>query len=141
MMERRSWKRKCGSNTEIFWDYGASHSCGVDCRPGCKCGRFLEISNSLFIDRYIDAITGQIGAMEKPFAETVIGTERTAVILQDRRSVFDIDVFGPLIDLIKRRCTVAESERLAGPDQVHILADHLRALVFLVQSCGIRQAL
>ena len=37
--------RKCGPNTELFYDRGIQKRCSNNCMPGCKCGRFVEFSN------------------------------------------------------------------------------------------------
>ncbi len=124
--------RKCGPNTELFFDRGSRLSCGRHCRPGCTCGRFVEFTNSLFIFAEIDAETNALSSMADPFTETVIGTERVAMILAGHSTVFDIEIIRPLIASLRSFCPqqrkespvdIAESER--------ILVDHLRALVFL----------
>jgi len=50
------YKGACGSDTEIFIDLGKSinfEKCpdGDDCKPGCSCGRFVEIWNNVFMDK------------------------------------------------------------------------------------------
>ncbi|MEA3350124.1 MAG: alanine--tRNA ligase-related protein, partial [Chloroflexota bacterium] len=64
--------RKAGPNTELFFDRGADFACSPDCKPGCRCGRFIEFSNSLFICREQDQTKGTLQPMAEPFAETVI---------------------------------------------------------------------
>ncbi|HAH63362.1 MAG TPA: alanine--tRNA ligase, partial [Treponema sp.] len=38
----------CGPDTEIFYDTGKP-KCGPDCRPGCHCGKYVEIWNNVFM--------------------------------------------------------------------------------------------
>lgn len=125
-------QRKCGPNTELFFDRGSHLACGAGCRPGCRCGRFIEFANSLFIYANIDSGTGELSLMPEPFTETVIGTERVAMILTGAATIFEIETVGPLAEKLRAfyadqieagSGTVLESER--------ILIDHLRALVFL----------
>ena len=124
--------RKCGPNTELFFDRGPQLSCGTGCRPGCKCGRFVEFANSLFIFAEMDAETNELSLMVKPFTETVIGAERVAMILSDKPTVFDIETVKPLTDYL-RSLHLDQSEELYidVEESKRILVDHLRALVFL----------
>ncbi len=50
------YRGACGSDTEIFIDLGKSvnfEKCpsGGDCKPGCSCGRYVEIWNNVFMDK------------------------------------------------------------------------------------------
>jgi alanyl-tRNA synthetase len=124
--------RKAGPNTELFYDRGAERACGTGCRPGCQCGRFVEFANSLFICRELDDQSGFLRPMAEPFVETVIGTERVAMILQDTRSVFEIDSYRPIIDTIHsfvHRHDLPESLVTASE---HVIADYVKALYILV---------
>lgn len=119
--------RKCGPNTEVFFDRGSHLACREGCKPGCRCGRFVEFANSLFIDTELDE-SGRLAPMSRPFAETVIGTERAAMILQGKSSVFEIDSLEPIITAIRQFYYQDNGK----PASERIVADHLRALLFLV---------
>ncbi|MEW5960760.1 MAG: alanine--tRNA ligase-related protein, partial [Chloroflexota bacterium] len=124
--------RKCGPNTELFFDRGAELSCGPACRPGCACGRFVEFANSLFIFAEIDAGTNALAMMPEPFTETVIGTERIAMILAGQPTVFAIETVRPLLDTL--RTFYPPHERLEPGEAAQserVLVDHVRALVYL----------
>jgi len=123
--------RKCGPNTELFFDLGESWRCSAECRPGCHCGRFIEFANSLFIDAEADEETGALQFMDRPFNETVIGTERVAMILQGKPSVFEIDCLQPLIDKVQFFCNGLETNDLTERAK-QIISDYVRALLFLV---------
>ncbi len=124
--------RKAGPNTELFYDMGAEKACGPDCKPGCKCGRFVEFSNSLFICYEQDLKDGSLRQMAEPFAETVIGTERVAMILQGTRSVFETDSYQPIMDAIHSFVhKPGLSEELVTTSE-RVIADHLKALYVLV---------
>ena len=82
--------RKSGANTELFFDRGEQRACSSECQPGCKCGRFVEFSNSLFVRYEVNPDNGHFEYLSNPFSETVIGTERIAMLLQEKESVFDI---------------------------------------------------
>jgi alanyl-tRNA synthetase len=123
--------RKCGPNTELFFDLGESLRCRAECRPGCRCGRFIEFANSLFIFAEVDEETGILQLMERPFNETVIGTERVAMILQGKPSVFEIDCLQPLMDKVQFFCNGLETNDLTERAK-QIISDYVRALLFLV---------
>ena len=100
--------------------------------PGCRCGRFVEFSNTLFITLHIDDETGLVKSLEEPFTETVIGTERVAMLLQGAPSVFEIDSLQPLLEHVRG---FARTPVLSLVDRIkheRILVDHIRALLFLV---------
>ncbi|MCP4346163.1 MAG: hypothetical protein GY795_11645 [Desulfobacterales bacterium] len=122
--------RKCGPTTELFFDCGIERSCGAECHPGCRCGRFTEVANVLFINSQIDQATKSLKPLVTPFAETVIGVERVTVSLQEESCVFDIE---PVASIVK---AVRGSHRNSYKDisaiSECIIADHLRALLLLV---------
>lgn len=124
--------RKCGANTEVFWDRGTEYSCSTDCGPGCRCGRFVEIANSLFINNGINRFKGEVEPLDVPFIETVIGIERIAMMIQNKGHIFEIDLFEPLIHAINTYGRYTSSTNTDCRKQIHIIADHLRALLYLV---------
>lgn len=122
---------KCGPNTEVFFDRGKELACGPDCAPGCRCGRFVEFQNTLLITRHMDDETGVVRPLEEPFIEVVVGTERVAMLLQGKSTVFEIDSLRPLIEHVRRW---AQSPVLPIVDRIQherVLVDHVRALLFL----------
>ncbi len=123
--------RKCGPNTELFFDRG-SEACGPNCMPGCGCDRFVEFSNSLFISHEINKENTKLTPIPEPFTETVIGTERVAMILQDAPSVFDIDSYLSIINTIRAfagRSGLPESMRAVSEK---VVADYAKALYYLI---------
>lgn len=118
--------RKCGPTTEIFFDRDPGRSCGPGCRPGCACGRFVEISNILFIHFLMDQAAQSVAPLATPFDETVIGVERLAMVQQGKASVFDLEVFTPIIAFIR-----SQQRSVGAPESAALIADHLRALLFL----------
>ncbi len=124
--------RKAGPNTELFYDRRPEKACRPDCRPSCKCGRFVEFSNSLFVCRELDTQEKSLCPMAEPFAETVIGTERVAMVLQGAQSVFETDSYYPIIETIQsfaHKPDLPEPLRIASE---RTMADHLKALYVLI---------
>jgi alanyl-tRNA synthetase len=124
--------RKAGPNTELFYDRGEDLACGPDCNPGCRCGRFVEFSNSLFICYERARGNGHLHPMNEPFAETVIGTERVAMILQNVDSVFAIDSYRPIMSVIEIFINKPEVDETLLTESKRVIADYMRALFILV---------
>ncbi len=124
--------RKCGPTTELFFDRDPTMRCGPQCQPGCPCGRFVEIANILFLHSQLDQVTKKSLPMVTPFDETVIGVERVAMIHQKKNSVFELEYFQPLMQLINAyappQAEVSAGQKLRS---VRVIADHTRALLFL----------
>ncbi len=121
----------CGPDSEIYFDRGAEHGCGrADCKPGCDCERFLEIWNLVFMQYYQD-LDGTRTPLPRKNIDTGLGLERLTMVMQGKDSVFDTDLFRPIID---RFASIANTTY--GLDTKHdvslrVIADHGRALVFL----------
>ncbi len=121
----------CGPDSEIYFDRGAEHGCGrADCKPGCECERFLEIWNLVFMQYYQD-LDGTRTPLPRKNIDTGLGLERLTMVMQGKDSVFDTDLFRPIID---RFASIANTTY--GLDTKHdvslrVIADHGRALVFL----------
>lgn len=122
---------KCGPHTEVFFDRGTHLRCGPACRPDCNCGRFVEFLNMLFITWHIDDETGVVRPLKEPFTETVMGTERGAMLLQGVSSVFEIDSVWPLIECVRDFQKALARPTADGVRHERVLADHVRALLFL----------
>lgn len=127
-----SISKKCGPNTELFYDRGIQKACGVNCKPGCKCGRFVEFSNSLFINSEIMRNGKSIQPLTDSFTETVIGTERVSMIRQNVTSVFDMQEFKPILDALRGHSNCGISSGLLITESEKVIADHMRALFFLI---------
>lgn len=125
--------RKCGPNTELFFDRGEEYACSVDCSPGCKCGqRFVEFSNSLFISHAIDEEKNVLYSLDQKFTETVIGLERVAMISQGVNSVFEIEEHKGTIEVIYSLIPKSEGTTELLSESVRVIYDHLKALYYLV---------
>ena len=76
----------CGPDTEMFIDTG-SPACGAQCRPGCRCGKYLEIWNDVFM-QYNKTADGKYEPLKQHNVDTGMGVERTICMLQGRKSVY-----------------------------------------------------
>ncbi len=120
----------CGPDTEIFIDTGLP-ACGPDCRPGCSCGKYIEIWNNVFM-QYNKGKDGSYERLARHCVDTGMGVERTAAMLQGKKSVYETEMFTPVLDCIGRI-----SGRTYGADEdmdrsMRIICDHVRAATFII---------
>ncbi len=121
----------CGPDSEIYYDRGVEHGCGrADCAPGCECERFLEIWNLVFMQFFQD-LDGSRTPLPKKNIDTGFGLERIALVLQNKESVFDTDLFRPIIDKFAALAGVTYGHDHKIDTSLRVIADHGRALVFL----------
>ena len=123
----------CGPCSELHYDQGPERGCGrADCAgPACECDRFLEIWNLVFM-QFDQQETGGLRPLPKPSIDTGMGLERITAVLQGRASNYETDLFTPLLTAIGAAVGRAPDE--GGPTRVsmQVIADHLRAISFLI---------
>lgn len=120
----------CGPDTEMFVDTGKP-ACGAGCRPGCGCGKYFEIWNDVFM-QYNKQADGSYAPLSQVNVDTGMGVERTIAMLQGKRSVYETELFTPIIAAIAAGSgkTFEESEDITRAFRV--IADHLRSAVFIL---------
>ncbi len=122
----------CGPCSELHWDLGADIEPG-DPRALIEKGsdRFVELWNLVFMEKSQDG-KGGVSPLPSPSIDTGMGLERMAAVLQGKRSNYDTDLFMPLIEAV---CEAAGRDYPAGDAgdvSVRVIADHVRAVTFLV---------
>lgn len=118
----------CGPCTEVFFDRGTEKGCGnSDCGPGCGCGRFLEIWNAGVFMQYYMHEDGSLANLPLKSVDAGAGIERFSLVLQGVDSIYETDLFLPMIEVIKSRTKLIEQVR-----SIRIMADHVRATVFMI---------
>ncbi|HEX9056599.1 MAG TPA: alanine--tRNA ligase [Ktedonobacterales bacterium] len=122
----------CGPDSEIYFDRGAAVGCGEpDCAPGCdRCERYLEVWNLVFMQYYQDT-DGHRTPLKQRNIDTGMGLERLTMVLQNKDSVFDTDLFRPIIDKFATIVGTEYGHRPEHDKSLRVIADHGRALVFL----------
>ncbi len=128
----------CGPCSEIFYDtgQGASETPDKDLPFPDDEARYVEIWNLVFMQFERDT-TGTLSLLPKPSIDTGMGFDRTAAALQGKLSIFDSDIFTPLIEKSWELAASSSPEIIwqAGPLQspsLRIIADHARAATFLI---------
>jgi alanyl-tRNA synthetase len=122
----------CGPCSEIHVDFGPKPGCtSAPCTPACGCGRFLEIWNLVFM-QYDHTADGRLVPLPRPSIDTGAGLERLAAVIQGVPSNYDTDLFR---GILQRAQEISGVARGADPEQdvsLNVIADHARALAFLI---------
>jgi alanyl-tRNA synthetase len=129
----------CGPCSELYFDRGVAYGSPEDL-PGGENERFLEYWNLVFMQYDQQAAVNGGARPEntilKPLPsnniDTGSGLNRVAAIVQGKPSVFETDQFQPLIELGEELSGRRYGEDFASDRPLRILADHSRAMTFLV---------
>lgn len=123
----------CGPDSEMYYDLGPDFGCGSpDCRPGCECDRYLEFWNHVFT-QYYKHPDGSFTPLANQNIDTGMGLERLTCVVQNRRNVYETDLFAPIMDAVD--AVIARSTGSAGDRddwRKRVIADHTRAATFMV---------
>ena len=121
----------CGPDTEMFIDTG-KEKCGPECRPGCHCGKYIEIWNDVFM-QYNKNEEGKFVPLGRHNVDTGMGVERTICMMSGAPTVYDTEIFAPIMKAIDEMLNVP-----AGMDPADVLkarrviADHMRTATFIL---------
>ncbi len=124
----------CGPCTELFFDLGPEVGTGPEHVMGGEGDRYLEFWNNVFM-QYNRHDDGGLTPLPALSVDTGMGLERIVMLLQGKTSVFETDLFQPLIQF---------TAALAGADPAHperkidlqVVADHIRTLTFVISEGG-----
>lgn len=128
----------CGPCTEIHIDRGPEFGCTEikNCGPACDCDRFLEIWNLVFMqfDRQPD---GEDKPLKQTGVDTGMGLERLCVVVQNKDSVYQTDLFTPIIERIEKLTGKKYAEQNEQKKAAfHVLADHIRSSTMIIADGG-----
>ncbi len=119
----------CGPCSELHFDQGPSVP--GDDGPNGEGDRVIEIWNLVFMQFNRDA-AGTLHPLPKPSIDTGMGLERLAAVAQGVYSNYDSDVFTPLLTAVAARAGVRYGEQDQTDRSMRVVADHLRAITFLM---------
>ena len=119
----------CGPCSEIHYDYGEEY--GPDATPAEGGERFVEIWNLVFT-QFHQRRDGSRTPLPTPNIDTGMGLERTAAIMQGVRSVYQTDAFDYLVERGAELAKVRYGEDDAMDYALRVLAEHARAVTFLI---------
>ncbi|MBU0671172.1 alanine--tRNA ligase [Patescibacteria group bacterium] len=116
-------KGPCGPDTEIFYDTGAPE-CGPKCGPACDCGKYVEIWNNVFMQ--YNGVKNKYLPLKKKNVDTGIGLERLLAVLNGQKEIYETEIYQSILKKIK------ELESVSDDTSEEIIADHIRASVFII---------
>jgi alanyl-tRNA synthetase len=120
----------CGPSSELFYDRGPEYGeSGGPAHGGAE--RFVEIYNLVFM-QYNRRADGALEDLPRKSIDTGAGLERNLPMLQGVRSLFETDVFRPVLAVAEE----VTGERYGADEHrdvsLRILADHGRAMAMVV---------
>ncbi|MGE0593508.1 MAG: alanine--tRNA ligase [Vicinamibacterales bacterium] len=128
----------CGRCSEIYYERGDALPCAEEAAGGrcrgveCSCDRFVEIWNNVFME-FERQPDGTLLPLPAPSIDTGMGLERITAVLQGHLSNYDTDLFTPLLAAIGDRAGRRHGGTLEPGDvSMRVVADHLRAMTFLI---------
>jgi len=120
----------CGPCSEIYVDLGAELGCGkATCAPGCDCDRFSEVYNVVF-PQYNQLPDGTREPLKNRGIDTGMGMERLAMVSQKKKTIFETDLFAPIVKATAKMLNVERTDE--NRTMLYVAADHARALTFAI---------
>ena len=139
-----------GNKKDNFWEMGDQGPCGpcseihVDIRseeeksktPGSELvnkdhPHVVEVWNLVFIE-YNRKADGSLEKLPQKHIDTGMGFERLCMVLQDKNSNYDTDVFTPLIREIETLTNSIYGKTENTDRAIRVIADHLRTVYFAI---------
>ena len=127
----------CGPCSEIYFDLGERRPAYLAPeafwgeRPGDAGDRYMEFWNLVF-PQFDAQKDGSLEPLPSPGIDTGMGLERLAVIVEGARTIFETDVFAPLVAEVLAIAGGRAAERTAAVRDARIVADHVRGLTFAI---------
>ena len=118
----------CGSDTEMFYDTGKP-KCSEECNPDCDCGKYVEIWNNVFME-FCKNEDGTLIPLKQKNVDTGLGLERMAMLLQQKETPYDIELFAPVMEKLQ---TLAKVDDIKS---MRIVSEHLRASIMITADGG-----
>jgi alanyl-tRNA synthetase len=123
----------CGPDSELYYDTGLTHTpdFGESCRPGCSCGRWVEIGNNVFME-YNKNADGSYSRLAQRNVDVGLGLERLLAMLNGA-TVYETDLYS---EALRRLDEIAPETGESPPERERrlrrIVVDHARAATFLL---------
>jgi len=127
----------CGPCSEIYFDLGEKRPDYLAKgafwgeKPGDAGDRYMEFWNLVF-PQYDAQKDGSLELLPRPGIDTGMGLERLALIVQGKSTIFETDLFAPIVAEILSLSPVKAADGRAATRDARIIADHTRALTFAI---------
>jgi alanyl-tRNA synthetase len=119
----------CGADTEIFYWVGDPDKVPESFNDDNDL--WVEIWNNVFM-QYNKKADGAFELLEKKNVDTGMGLERILTAVNGAKTVFDTDLFQPLIKKIEELSGKKYGENESDDKAFRVIADHLRAATFII---------
>ena len=117
----------CGPDTEMFYDTGKP-KCSPECNPACDCGKYVEIWNNVFMEFYKDK--NGYRKLEQKNVDTGLGLERMTMLLQGKKTPYEIEIFAPVMKKLE------ELQKVDSIESRRIITEHLRSSMMIINDGG-----
>ncbi len=117
----------CGPDTEMFYWTDAGTPPPVDFKGNADEPRWVEIWNDVFME-YEKKSDGKLVPLEKKNVDTGMGLDRTIVALNGQSSVYDVESFKEMFDVIALDQEIMSNDEAR---RARIVVDHVRAAVMI----------
>ena len=118
----------CGPDTEMFYDTGKP-ACSENCQPSCDCGKYVEIWNNVFMEFYKDE-KGNYSKLKQRNVDTGLGLERMTMLLQGKKTPYEIEIFAPVMKKLE------ELQKVDNIESRRIVTEHLRSSMMIINDGG-----
>jgi alanyl-tRNA synthetase len=139
-----------GSKKDNFWEMGDTGPCGpcseihIDIRPDEERDQLsganlvnkdhpmvIEIWNLVFI-QFNRKSDGSLETLPASHVDTGMGFERLCMVVQNKNSSYDTDLFNPIISEISKITGISYGYEPGSDIAMRVVADHLRTLAFSI---------
>ncbi len=121
----------CGPCSELLYDRGPSYGTAKSPLEDTTGERYAEFYNLVFMT-YNRQETGELTPLAKPSIDTGMGLERVITLLNDNDTVFESDLFMPMIQTIETLSGHKYEKKSELAPCFHVIADHMRAICFSI---------
>jgi len=118
----------CGPDTEIFYRVWKSEYPPKESNVKDDDNNWMEIRNNVFMEYYRDD-SWRLTKLKNQNVDTGMWFERMCTVLQKKESVFDTDIFRPIIDAIQKYTWLSYK---GNERRFRIIADHIRTASILI---------
>jgi alanyl-tRNA synthetase len=126
-----------GPDSEIFYDFGDAlklHEGSVykneACHINCECGRFLEISNNVFME-YKKTEGDDFERLPKQNVDHGAGVERLLMASENQPDVFLTSLFKPIVQIIEKITAKKYEENIR---EMRMITAHLSSSTFIADA-------
>ena len=124
----------CGPCSEIHYDNrNANERAKVDgiLLVNKEHPQVIEIWNLVFM-QYNRSVDRTLDVLKTFHVDTGMGFERLAMIMQDKKSNYDTDIFQPIIQGIALKANLNYGDNEQQDIAMRVISDHIRAIVFSI---------